>query len=190
VPQERKTRSSPVWKGKRSGGNTRKLRRPDEAARQKAPPVSFKTKRIRAKTFARVEGNHQRTALRRLFKKKYALIALENLDQRTHAFQRFRSIVRGVSNDLGGIKRLSTIEKALVQAFASATIRAEDLSARQLLGEELVDFSILASAISSMIRVAKRLGVERRPREIVPLNTYLNSNGKTEDVVEAEIIDD
>jgi hypothetical protein len=53
-----------------------------------------------------------------------------------------------------------------------------DLTARQLLGDEYVEFSELAAAISSMVRVAHRLGIQRRPREVTPLSSYLKNGGE------------
>ena len=181
-----KTRSAPV--GKRSHSN-RKLRSIDEAARNVVPPVSSTIKsRRRRKTQARVEGRHERTALRRLVKKKFALITLDNIDRRSHAFQKFSSVVRGVTNDLGGAERLTTVERALIEAFGAATVRMEDLAARQLLGDQKTEYSELASAISSMVRIAKRLGTDKRPKEITPLSSYLN--GGKDETIDGEVLSD
>ena len=49
----------------------------------------------------------------------------------------------------------------LVEAFAGAAVHVHDLNARLLLGEE-VDITAHASAISTMVRIASRIGVHRR----------------------------
>jgi hypothetical protein len=78
------------------------------------------------------------------------------------------------------------MEHSLIQAYASAFVRMNDLTARQLLGDEYVEFNDLASANSSMVRVAHRLGIQRRPREVTPLSSYLNGQP---DTIEGEVLD-
>jgi hypothetical protein len=117
------------------------------------------------------------------------LLVLENIDMRTKACKAYLRLVDGVTNDLGGKERLSEVEKALVHAFASATIRMYDQSAKFLLGEN-VDLSDHAAAVSSMVRVASRLGVERRPRDVLPLASYLSSQKDDAGVEDAEILED
>jgi hypothetical protein len=55
----------------------------------------------------------------------------------------------------------------LVEAFAGAAVHVHDLNARLLLGEQ-VDIVAHASAISTMVRVASRIGINRVPRDISP----------------------
>ena len=176
---------------------SRKISSPDELPRNKIPPVTAKlARRIKKnrhleKGSEQFNGRHDRTALRRLIKKSFSLVTLANIDHRTDAYKLFRGIVKGITADLGGEDRLTTLEGSLIQGYASAHVRMIDLTARQLVGDELTDFAELTSAISSLVRIANRLGVQRRPREVTPLSSYLNSNGnsKSEDVVDAEVID-
>jgi hypothetical protein len=53
----------------------------------------------------------------------------------------------------------------LVEAFAGAAVHVHDLNARLLLGEKI---NILehSTAISTMVRIATRIGCDRLPREI------------------------
>lgn len=169
----------------------RKLKRPEEAARNIIPPVSstIKTRSATAKeniTPNKFKGRHERTALRRLVKRKYELITVDNIDKRSDAYRKYRRIVSGITSDLGGEDRITTMEHSLIQAYASAFVRMNDLTARQLLGDEYVEFNDLASAISSMVRVAHRLGIQRRPREVTPLSSYLNGQP---DTIEGEMIE-
>jgi hypothetical protein len=183
-----KTRRRPVIANKPTG-KARKLRFIEDAAKNVVPTMSA-TKKDRSRWKRNgLDGGaarRERQAMRRIAKQKFALVALENLDQRSHAFKRFRSVIRGVTSDMGGSERISTTERVLIEAFSAATVRMEDLAARQLLGDQKVEYSELASAISSLVRVAKRLGTERRPKDIQPLSSYLN--GK--DTIEGEILSD
>jgi hypothetical protein len=162
----------------------RKLKRPEDAARNIIPPVSStrKTRSRIAKGTDKFKGRHECTAVKR----KYELINVDNIDKRSDAYRKYRRIVSGITSDLGGEDRLTTMEHSLIQAYASAFVRMNDLTARQLLGDEYVEFNDLASAISSMVRVAHRLGIQRRPREVPPLSSYLNGQP---DTIEGEVLD-
>ena len=119
---------------------------------------------------------------------KTALITLDNIDQRSKAAQAYRRLVSGVVHDLGGDDVLSVIERSLVMAFASAAIKLQDLSARALCGQD-IDWDAHASAISSMVRTASRLGLERRPRDLPSYNDYLTEL-KADDDLDAEVVTD
>src|SRR5262249_55571257 len=108
----------------------------------RCPPVSSKRHNG--------QGVHDRTALRREFQKSLVMIHPDNLDRKSVAFQRYQQIVRNVTQDLGGAKRLSTIERTLVDAFGAVSVRVYDLAARQMLGERqshLQDHKQLTNAI-------------------------------------------
>ena len=98
---------------------------------------------------------------------KLRLLDRSNLDRRTKAAQKFNSIAAGIADDLGGEARLSTVQKHLVEAFAGAACHVNDLNAKLLLGLE-VDIVAHAQAISTMVRVATRIGVERVARDVTP----------------------
>ena len=84
---------------------------------------------------------------------------------------------------------MTSIERVLINSFASASVRMYDLSTRQMLGAEKIEYGDLASAINNIAKIAKQLGIERRPREVQPLSEYLPKvNGG--DVLEGEILDD
>jgi hypothetical protein len=98
---------------------------------------------------------------------KTRLLTRGNLDGRTKARKQFDSIAKGIAQDLGGEDRLSTIQRHLVEAFAGAAVHVHDLNARLLLGEE-VDIVAHSQAISTMVRIASRVGVRRVARDITP----------------------
>ena len=62
---------------------------------------------------------------------------------------------------------MSAIQKHLVEAFAGVSIHLGDLHARLLLGEK-IDITEHATAVSTMVRIATRLGLERQAKEIGP----------------------
>src|SRR5262249_24041829 len=89
------------------------------------------------------------------------------LDERTRAAQQINLIVSRVTEDLGGADRLSEIEKHLITSFAAAAILQSHQLAELLRGIE-IDVHEFASVTAAMMRSAKRLGTDRRPREITP----------------------
>lgn len=68
---------------------------------------------------------------------------------------------------MGGHDQLSTIEVALIEAFAGAAVTLNNLNTRLALGQE-IDLSQHAQAVSAMVRVASRLGLQRRAKDVGP----------------------
>jgi hypothetical protein len=102
------------------------------------------------------------------------LLTRQNLDGRTKARKQFDAIANGIARDLGGEDQLSTVQKHLVEAFAGAAIHVHDKNARLLLGEE-VDIVEHCQAISTLVRVAQRIGLRRVARNVTPdLSGYLS----------------
>jgi hypothetical protein len=130
-------------------------------------------------------GKAERDRIRNHAKRKLALITPANIDHRSDAYRNYERVIKGITTDLGGPDRLSVIEKTLVDAYGALSVRMYDYAARQILGQH-IELSNLASAVGTMVRVAKRLGVDRRPKEVVPLSSYLRQEG---DVVQGEVID-
>jgi hypothetical protein len=98
---------------------------------------------------------------------KTRLLTRNNLDGRTKARKQFDAIAKGIAVDLGGEDRLSTVQRHLVEAFAGAAVHVHDLNARLLLGEE-VDTLVHSQAISTMVRIASRIGTQRVARDVTP----------------------
>ncbi len=95
--------------------------------------------------------------------RKLPQITRESLDGRT----RIRSIVDGISADLGGADRLSTIQRSLIDAYAGVCCVLTDINARALQGDP-VDLLQYSTAVSTLTRVAAKLGTKRQPRDITP----------------------
>lgn len=103
---------------------------------------------------------------------KVQLLTRANLDSRTKAAKRFDAIAQGIANDLGGEEHLSTIQRHLVEGFAGCALHVQDLNARLLLGAQ-VDLTEHSQVLSTMVRLASRLGLGRVAREVPSLDEYL-----------------
>ncbi len=104
---------------------------------------------------------------------KKRLLTRDALDGRTRAARAFDAIAGGIAADLGGCQHLTTVERELVEAFAGAAVNVHDLNARLLVGTQ-IDLVQQATAISSLCRLASRIGTGRRARDVTPtLDQYL-----------------
>ena len=98
-------------------------------------------------------------------RKKHRLLTRDQLDGRTNAAKVFDRLVTNIEADLGGSDQCSTIERALVEAFAGAYVSLANLNTRLALGEP-IDLSQHAQCVGAMVRVASRLGLQRRAKEV------------------------
>jgi hypothetical protein len=96
---------------------------------------------------------------------KTRLLTRAQLDKRTSAAQQFDAIARAIATDLGGEDHLSTVQKHLVEAFAGCAVHVGHINALLMLGKEI---NILehSNAISTMVRVASRIGVNRIAKDV------------------------
>jgi hypothetical protein len=93
------------------------------------------------------------------------LLTRTQLDGRTNAARLFDRLVSAIEVDLGGGDQLSTIERSLVEAFAGAAVTLHHLNTQLALGQE-INLAQHAQAISAMVRVATRLGLQRRQKDV------------------------
>jgi hypothetical protein len=96
---------------------------------------------------------------------KPRLLTRGSIDGRTNASKVFERLAADIYADLGGRDALSAIELALVEAFCGAACMLDNLNTRLLLGEQ-IDLGQHAQAVSAMVRVASRLGLQRRARDV------------------------
>jgi hypothetical protein len=92
---------------------------------------------------------------------------LPGLDGRTSAARRFRDLVSSYIADMGGIDRCSEIKLGLLRRLAAATVQAELLEARMVNGEQ-IDVGTLCTLASTTVRIASRVGLERRAKNVTP----------------------
>jgi hypothetical protein len=102
---------------------------------------------------------------------KVRLVNRASLDQRCLATRKFDVQVAQIKSDLGG--DLSAIELALVESFCGATVMLDDMNVQVLTGKK-VDVADYCQLTSTLTRVASRLGLRRKPRDVTPsLGSYL-----------------
>jgi hypothetical protein len=117
---------------------------------------------------------------------KNLLLTAKALDGRTRARKAYDGIVANITSDLGGRDQLNTIDNTFVAAFAGVAVHVGDLNAKLLRGDH-IDLGEHAVVVSSLVRIASRLGVHRRPREVTPsLDHYLRSKRHDADEVKVE----
>lgn len=103
------------------------------------------------------------------------VVTRDVLDGRRVAAKAFDSLARQIHTDLGGTDQLSAIELALVEAFVGASMTLDALNAKLLLGEK-VDLAQHAQMSSTMVKIASRLGLQRRARNITSLDDLLRQD--------------
>jgi len=105
---------------------------------------------------------------------KVKLLDRSRLDGRRKEAKLYDSVVGGITQDLAGPDQLSTVEHNLIHAFAGIAVHVNSLNARLLLGEE-VDLNAHATACSTLVRIASRIGLGRRAKDVTAprLHEYL-----------------
>ena len=103
---------------------------------------------------------------------KVRLLTRQNLDGRTKARKQFDAVVEGIASDLGGEAHLTTVQRHLVEAFAGCAVVVHVINARLLLGQP-IDVSEAAQAVSSLVRLAQRIGVGRRMLDVTDLTDHI-----------------
>jgi hypothetical protein len=98
---------------------------------------------------------------------------LPDVDGRTLIARRYRDICAAITSDQGGAGRLSEARAQLIRRFSAAAVLAEQMEAQLARGEG-IDVAQHALLCSSLVRLAQRIGIDRRTRTIVPdLKDYL-----------------
>ena len=94
---------------------------------------------------------------------KPQLLSRTELDRRRNSVVAFERLASQIAADLG--HDLTAIESKLVEAFVGSAITLDSLNARVLLGEQ-VSLAEHAATVSAMVRVASRLGISRRAKDV------------------------
>jgi hypothetical protein len=100
---------------------------------------------------------------------------LPDVDGRSVVARQYRDIIGAVVSDQGGAEHLSEARLQLIRRFSAASVLAEQMEARLARGEQIniQEYSLL---VSTMVRVAQRIGIERRARNVTPsLEQYLSN---------------
>jgi hypothetical protein len=105
---------------------------------------------------------------------------LPDVDGRSVIARRYRDIVNAIVGDQGGIDHISEVRLQLVRRFAAAAVLAERMEAALARGEE-IDVDQHGVLSSTLVRIAQRLGLARRAKNITPLSEYLAGKANEED---------
>jgi hypothetical protein len=113
-------------------------------------------------------------------KAKRRLLTRAHIDKRSKVVQQFDAIAAGIAADLGGEGQLSTVMRHLVEGFAGVACHVNDINARLLVGEE-IDIVEHSQAISTMVRIASKIGIRRVPKIVThDLRDYIEEREAAE----------
>jgi hypothetical protein len=102
---------------------------------------------------------------------------LPNIDGRSAIARRYRDIASAILIDQGGADICSESRKQLIRRFAAAAVIAEQMESKLANGEQ-IDISEHALLCSTLVRVARQIGVNRIAKNITPsLSDYLRGKG-------------
>ena len=92
---------------------------------------------------------------------------LPGVDQRSAMARRFRDLVAQIIADQGGLDRLSEARLQLIRRFAAASVLAEEIEGQMANGQQ-IDLAQHSLLCSTLVRIAQRIGIERRSKNITP----------------------
>jgi hypothetical protein len=105
---------------------------------------------------------------------------LPDTDGRPATSRRYRDILHAILSDQSGPDQCSEIRTQLIRRFAAAAVIAEQLEAKLARGET-IDITEHALLVSTLVRVAQRIGINRIPRNVTPtLAEYLEARAAPE----------
>ena len=100
---------------------------------------------------------------------------LPGLDMRSAMARRFKDIISAILVDQGGADRCSESRQQLIRRFAAAAVIAEQMESRLANGEQ-INIAEHAQLASTLARIAQRIGINRRAKDITPaLPDYLDA---------------
>jgi hypothetical protein len=123
-------------------------------------------------------ANHTDIPVDSKIRKKFGRSVITNsvveLDARSKVARRFRDICSQIYSDQGGEENCSEARLQLIRRFSAACCMVEEMEARMASGEKIrIDEHSLLT--NTLVKVASRIGVDRRLRNITPrLQDYLN----------------
>jgi hypothetical protein len=101
---------------------------------------------------------------------------LEGIDGRSGLARRYRDIAQLIMADQGGYDNITQARYQLIRRFAAHCVEAEVMEARMCRGDTY-DIAEHAHISSTLVRIAARLGLRRRLKEVPNLADYLAAAG-------------
>jgi hypothetical protein len=92
---------------------------------------------------------------------------LPDVDGRSIIARRYRDIMSAIVVDQGGADQISETRLQLIRRFSAAAVLAEQMESRLANGEQ-IDVSEHALLVSSLVRIARLIGIDRVPVDISP----------------------
>ena len=101
---------------------------------------------------------------------------LPGVDGRSAGARRYRDLVLEIVADQGGLENCASARLQLIRRFAAASVIAESLEASLVEGKP-IDIAEHAQLCSSLVRIAHRIGINRRLKNVTPsLSDYLEAH--------------
>ena len=111
---------------------------------------------------------------------------LPDVDGRSAVARRYRDIAAQIIADMGGASQCAEARIQLIRRFAAAAVLAEQMEA-QLANGHLIEIADHALLCSNLVRLAQRIGIDRRSRDTTPsLSQYLQLRSKQIDAEPTE----
>jgi hypothetical protein len=107
---------------------------------------------------------------------KSRYLTLSDLDSRTKAARRALTLRAGFLVDLGGSDNSSTAQTELAQRGAVLGAMLEDREAKYLSGDG-INLTEYCTLVNAQRRVLADIGLERRQKDVLTLDNYLQGNG-------------
>jgi hypothetical protein len=93
-------------------------------------------------------------------------------DQRNKASRRFKDLLRGIANDLGGPEQLSIAQAQLIRRCSMLCVQCEIMEHAAIAGDPF-DVEVFAQLTNVLGRSFQRLGFKRVPKDVATLESYL-----------------
>jgi hypothetical protein len=98
------------------------------------------------------------------------------LDGRSALARRYKDVAGQIITDQGGIDQCSESRLQLIRRFSAAACIAERMESRLVNGED-IDVAQHSLLCSTLVRIAQRIGINRRLRNVTPhLADYLDDH--------------
>jgi hypothetical protein len=95
---------------------------------------------------------------------------LPGIDGRSLIARRFRDISNAIISDQAGLSEISEARLQLIRRFSACAVLAEEMESQMANGVD-IDIAKHALLCSSLVRLAQRIGIGRRSRNITPQST-------------------
>lgn len=129
-------------------------------------------------------ANHPNTTVDYKIRKALGRSSITNgvtqLDARSKLARRFRDICSAILADQGGEENCAEARLQLIRRFSAAAVMAETMEAKMASGEN-IRIEEHAQLTNALVKVASRIGIDRRARDIGPTLGDVLRNGIEQD---------